>query len=382
MVLWNYAAFDAVDHDFTFQYAQYDQDAGGAIYYCVEHGWPWPFARRDFTVVMDWNLRAGLLDLYPLALLADAVVAVAISAVAGWMYERWRRKHARWYQVGVLTMLVATLLFGWTLQVVLQHRHVHDVLQRADPSVGPSVVGLQSVPKRWGPVSLAGRLLPTSSQYAKPLFISVNNFVIAGSSPHPGPVIKSIVELDPAACRVAMTDNQIWEQQKGLLDWMYAIPVQDIYCIVEPDGTLEPLTKMPHLRRLWINWPPGGHKARLAVLGRNPKLELLAINGKGTQELGDEDLSFLKSLTQLRVLAIGPSQITAATLTNIARMAQLRTLCLPGCPLTDEDLQRFSGLVELRRLELDSSHVSDAAVQQLKSSCPWLQVVRLNELPP
>lgn len=375
LAVWNYAAFVAVDHDFTFQAREFPPDAGKPIIGCMEHGWPWAYARREEMAAADWNLNSGLLEFYPLALLGDAAVALVIAAAAGWLYERWRRKRRRWYQAGLGTLLVAMLLCGWVFRVVRQHRHAHEVLEAAEPVVAQLRYGAQPI----GPFALGGYVLPTRSQHAKPLFVCMEGYAIPRDS-HPGPAIASIIALDPTACRLSIDLNPAW-QSEGVLDWVYKIPVQDVRCRVEPGGTLEPLTRLPQLRYVWINWPTDIDNALLATLGELPELETLAINGAGTQELKDEDVAFLESLINLRVLAIGSSQLTGDVLKDVAAMPRLRTLCLPGVALSDDDLQRIAKMTALRRLEIDSARVSPQALEQLERSCPRLQVVRLDEPP-
>ena len=74
MVLLNYAAFIAISHDFTFERTEYPPDAGGSPLGCLEHGWPWTYARRMELLLPQPNRKwsAGLLDFYPEAWLGDA----------------------------------------------------------------------------------------------------------------------------------------------------------------------------------------------------------------------------------------------------------------------------------------------------------------------
>ncbi len=278
--------------------------------------------------------------------------------------------------MGLGTLLVATVLVGWGLKTFLYYRRAYEIVNE-QRGLTATVSLILTGHAHFGPVYLAGQPLPTSSKYAKGNFITVAGYAIMADHPHPGPIIESIVALDPEACRVEMTLNGSFPY-----DWLYQIPVQDIRGRFYEDGTLEPLRHLPHLRFVWINWPTGEDKSKLATLGELTNLELLAINGPGTTELGDGDLRFLRSLTKLKVLAIGPSGLTNAVLDDVVKMPHLRTLCLPGCPLTDDDLRRLADLPALRRLELDSEQVSDEAVAELQRSNRWLMVVRLNELTP
>ena len=370
LVALNSAIFITVWHDFTFQDDPYDPTMGEPIVDCLEYGWPWTFARRESGIGAPFRL----VDFYPMALAANVLVAGVIAIGIGWLHERRCRRGVRWYQFGLAAPLVAMLLCGWGLHVFLQHRHAYQVIHGASPVVSLEIYSL----KCFGPVALAGWPLPTRSKYAKPHFLVVGGYAIAANGPHPRPVIRDIVELDPNACRVGVPMTEFWHRT-DFDDVLLDVPVQYVDCRFKPGGSFESLKTLPHLRRLWIKLPEAIEPSKLAALGQLPQLELLAITGPGTRELVDEDVEFLKSLSNLRVLAIGASKAKDTLLKNAAGMPRLRTLCLPGCPIDDEDLLRLSGLSELRRLELDSTKVSESACDQLKRSCPWLEIVFLSD---
>ncbi len=371
--LLNYATFAIIEHDFSFRSGR---QAGEAEYLCPGHGWPWTFLRREGHGRESWNVFAGAHDFDPFALWANAAVAVAMTAGVGLALQRRSRSARRWFQVRLSTVLMVILIVACGVQYLLRQYRAYDLLQRARAT---NVQLICHHPQSFGPLALGGCSLPTRSKYAWPAFIGFDGYAYGRGLDDPRPLIGEVVSFDPSASSMRFTITSSW-RPGGAFEWVFEIPFQNIHCSVSHEGTFEPLKRMKQLRHLCIEQPTVDDLADLADIGELSRLELLAITGPGMKELTDDDIRFLATLNNLKVLAIGPCRVTGAVLKYAASMPALRTLCLAGCPLRDEDLAPLTRLTELRRLEIDAAIVSDEALDKLKRSSPWLTVVKLNEL--
>ena len=83
---------------------------------------------------------------------------------------------------------------------------------------------------------------------------------------------------------------------------------------------------------------------------------------------GDEGLRHLRDLTQLEVLNLSGSHVTAAGMAHLQRLTNLRELSLRYClALTDDGLQHLAGMNKLQSLDLRRcAALTDAALEHIR----------------
>jgi len=95
----------------------------------------------------------------------------------------------------------------------------------------------------------------------------------------------------------------------------------------------------------------------------------------GNEQLKDEDLAFLKSLTSLRQLYLGNTSVSDAGLKHIGGLKELRVLGLIGTKVTDAGLKELVELKNLTNLRLSGTQTTEAGQKQLQESLPGLQIL-------
>lgn len=137
------------------------------------------------------------------------------------------------------------------------------------------------------------------------------------------------------------------------------------------DGDLARLEGLKNLRVLLISdtWLT---VEALRHVGRLPNLEYLSLDGHCGSDRG---LEYLKGLTRLRTLRLGPtaSGITNAGIGSLAGLKDLEWLELDGCrEVTDDGLERLRGLGNLAVVRLRGSHTTKEGRERFKASMPTL----------
>ena len=97
----------------------------------------------------------------------------------------------------------------------------------------------------------------------------------------------------------------------------------------------------------------------------------------GRADWNDQDLAFLRSLSQLQGLNLQLSPITDDGVELIAKLANLRLLSLKGTKITDECVPSLMKLRRLEELDLSGTQVSPRALQELASALPNCKIAPL-----
>jgi hypothetical protein len=110
----------------------------------------------------------------------------------------------------------------------------------------------------------------------------------------------------------------------------------------------------------------------LRHVGRLPNLEYLSLDGQCGSDRG---LEYLKGMTRLRTLRLGPSAsgITNAGIGSLAGLKDLEWLELDGCrAVTDDGLERLRGLRNLAVVRLRGSRTTKEGRERFMASMPTL----------
>jgi cellulose synthase/poly-beta-1,6-N-acetylglucosamine synthase-like glycosyltransferase/Leucine-rich repeat (LRR) protein len=90
-----------------------------------------------------------------------------------------------------------------------------------------------------------------------------------------------------------------------------------------------------------------------------------------------QGLRYLESLTKLKALNLGDTQLDDGDLSGFGKLAQLETLSLENTPLTGAGFGQLRGLDKLTALNLNKTRVGDSALRQL-GKMPRLQRLELS----
>jgi hypothetical protein len=113
--------------------------------------------------------------------------------------------------------------------------------------------------------------------------------------------------------------------------------------------------------------------ADLAALKALTNLQELILSGTQVSDLG---LAQVGELTSLEVLSVDGTHISNAGLVHLARLPKLRMLGLGDTRVTDPGLAHLSSMPALQELWIVNTRVSDAGLEHLKG-CPNLHRVSL-----
>jgi hypothetical protein len=91
-------------------------------------------------------------------------------------------------------------------------------------------------------------------------------------------------------------------------------------------------------------------------------------------ELSDEALSALCSLSSLRQLDLSGLRIDDAQVSRLCELRQLRVIYLDDSLVTDAGIQNLATLPQLQRVNLKGTSVSEAVVSRLATEKPYLVI--------
>lgn len=171
----------------------------------------------------------------------------------------------------------------------------------------------------------------------------------AGGSP-PGPAILRQILGDDAFQRVAAVDLRRGTNT-SLSTWKQVVALEGLTWLGASDAGIKNsyLTEMPEALTL-----------ETLILSGNP--------------IGDPALEPLAKLPSLRRLDLADTSLTGGNLAALAKIESLRSLDLSGLPITDEaipDLKRFKQLDELK---LHETELTDQGLAQLLEALPDVQI--------
>ncbi len=128
------------------------------------------------------------------------------------------------------------------------------------------------------------------------------------------------------------------------------------------DDDVTAMGDLPNLRHLKIDHSAISDKA-LSGIDRFPNLVELSI---GHSRVSDAGLAELGGLTRLRELRLDKLPISDAGLKHLAGLTNLESLYLDETNITDEGLANLKDMIKLQKLSLWRTHVTDAGTQLLR----------------
>lgn len=323
--------------DLNFTDGQYGPDF--EFYVHCEHGWPFTFLRREAVMLnvppgwrfSPWRLTEGVEQFNPPSVIANLFVGAAVVLVGGLLFEIWRRRRRRLLQFGLreLLILVTVVSVGaaaFTAQRS-QHRKEQAVLRAIDetPSQKHFDWGVSQIADRteWrerGPTwlrQLVGD--PRVTVFDRVIRIYAN-----------GEELKHVVEL--SHLKVLCIPCPITKGQLRLLEHLpqlEALNMRFVYPVdadgVSGEGDFS-LPKLPNLRGLNLYDASFGGDG----LENIPSIEVLDLSGTS---VGDESVPVLVTLTKLRILVLGGTNISDSGREQLHR-------ALPNCEILDVMYER------------------------------------------
>jgi len=91
---------------------------------------------------------------------------------------------------------------------------------------------------------------------------------------------------------------------------------------------------------------------------------------------GDAAVTYVKEMTQLRILTLSESQLTDEGLSNVEGLNGLQRLHLDNTHITDNGLKYLEGLTSLNTLLLAKTQTTDAGVSELQKALPNCEIKR------
>jgi hypothetical protein len=351
------------------------------------HGWPLTYLTRSaqfvrvqaspagpapptaLTPTPIWGLAQEVLNFRPVALAADALIALALAALVALAFDWRRRRRPRLFSFSLkeffaLSIVVAVAIFV-VLRVESKRRETKELLARygidyfatdhALPGWLWTLLPPDSV--KWGDrVTLLQFYFPqpadptwdaTQFKHVKHLNISRGGW--NGSEP-----------------LINLADYQVHKFEN--LEYLGASFGSPIIGLAE-------IENLKGLRVLWLGQI--ATDAALVHVAGLTNLEELHLQGHRDGTYTDAGLVHLANLRQMKQLSIYSRSVTDAGLAHLSRMSDLEHLTLDGCPLSDDAMHQIAVFRRLKTLRMTGLHVSDAGLEPL-STLPHLNTLTLN----
>jgi hypothetical protein len=120
----------------------------------------------------------------------------------------------------------------------------------------------------------------------------------------------------------------------------------------------------------------GGLSARAGADSEAPVVKVEFNRAALTDEMLEEAVQHMKTLTSLRALTLGFTKVTDAGLVHLAGLPELEELGLAQTAVTDAGLPHLKGLKKLKRLDLVGTKVTDKGADDLRAALPGLDITR------
>ncbi len=350
----------------------------------LEHGWPWPFLRRDIResrhgyfypfaqtiVYIPWMApdawvpgRRESRDWNAAALIADVVVCGGIVAGLGMLLERWRRRGGRVWQWSLRRMLVGLFLvasvLGWI--VAVKHRQREDGAIYAQFKIPNDAytkydssnfsAGIQWLDRLTllRPLMVRTRLgkhgLNTKDAEAIAKFSALKDLEVSnlGQSPFYADSISDEDRLNFAPLKELKSLRTIRLIQ-GNFD----------------DHAFQSLANLTQLEELRIHFGFGQLNDRQArCLRPLTRLTTLAIDDT---EISDDGLLQLEHMRRLEKLYVRRTMVGGSAFERLSHLP-LRSLRLRECPVFDGRTRSIARVSTLRYLDLRKTYVTDEALE-------------------
>ena len=342
-----------------------------------EHGWPVTYLWREEVLVGNktrlspWSLSEGVLRASYFGLGLDLLAGAAALVLGVALYEAWRRRRSKVYQLHVrdllVLMTVVSVAFGWLGWQAKQHRDEQEVLRQ---------LGVTTTHCQWQPggpswmrewigadrFRILDRVVSVElghkQQFARWMHTAQSNGVLSGSdSPNDLglPLIEGTDFVMPGLGGAFPTDNlpRYRAPAKPEASQSQAAAVLD--------ADLAALGRLPNLQELILNQTGISNEqmTRVASLTGLRSLELSECR------IGDEGLAFLSELTNLEGLFVSGVEVTDDGLEHLKKLNRLKNLRLETPWITDAGLAHIQHLTNLESLQIDSEIASGAALQHI-----------------
>ena len=190
------------------------------------------------------------------------------------------------------------------------------------------------------------------------------------------------VGMDPSDVGTVYAPSKGWEYHAAASDmteWFFKDQKQDSNAVRvgvfgEEEPELEPVDQTPPPRRRKAKPAKPSLKTADAAATLEALGAMLVENRRGRVEevslwhagIGDDDLSLVGQLVNLKELYIHESKVTDAGLKHLRALKNLQTLSLATTPVTNAGLKHLRPLTSLRFLNLSGTQISDDGLKHLK----------------
>lgn len=303
-----------------------------------EHGWPFTYLQREPVLtggwpdmrLSPWKLFEGV-DRFSISILiVDVILGLALTAVAGFLFEVWRRRRKRLLQFSIADLFVLVAIVAAGSAIFVFHRSQH----REERNI------LEAIEKT-----------------------------------HPLPSFE---------WRGTVYHRVEWQQggPSWLREFLGDRPFQILDRVVGIDATgeeLEHVVKLRHLRVVHVDGAVSN--CQLKMLNQLPQLEALDMSfaifdNEGYEAIDENGIVVqqyfrLPRLPKLRGLNLYDAAFRGEGLENIPAIEVLE---LAGTEIDDSALPALSRLAQLKHLSLYGTGVSDFGVEQLRGALPDCEI--------
>jgi len=328
-----------------------------------EHGWPATFIERnaweDYYPSGErrspWRFFEKVKTFRPIRLLADVTVCLGLLFVSGAIFETWRRRRGKVYQLHLIDLFIVTGAvsggFGFYAYHRSQHRAELAVLKDIDSIERQEALDSRDAQRMsWPPPSsgVGWRRVDFGWRNWEDRSTRVFDRVVGIDITQRG--LNDVVRLrELRLIRMETTEPFFSSEQLMILKQLPHL--EGLYLsnvtVSSPGGTAPHfrLPSLPRLRGLTCEWSQfrGDGLENLAAL------EVLILGGR---DIGDEALRSVGAMPNLRHLSLGMTRITDDGLRHLARLNRLEWLSLDDTEVSDEGIKQLAALTKSPRAEL------------------------------
>jgi Leucine-rich repeat (LRR) protein len=281
-----------------------------------------------------WRLDDGIQLFDPVSLAGDVGFSLLMIAVAGWLFQIWRRRHSRLLRFRLRTLLGFVALVAFLIAPIAR---LHRERQKEDDAIerlkSESVSGFAV--RTWYSQDGSGTLIANHAQ-------------IAG--------IEVITRRCPPAWLPEWAAH--FDALHSLFDRVSAV---NIHGGRFTDASLGPLADLSHLGALNIE-QGDVTDAGFQSLAHLENLESLTLS---QTIVTDQRLAQLSQLSKLQSLSLATTKVTDAGLAAIARLQNLHSLELASPELRGEGIAHLAGL-RLNSLFLEAQGLTDGGIAAIE----------------